>query len=659
MMTDIQPGRHPNFDITKFDPVEQRVLRRMEQLFHLTRDGDVTIGKQKSNYKYALVKPCGKMRGILHTDREILVVFSSYEDFQPRSIDAFDYILDQSPEDFRIEKVARILVSGDRNIASKLKGLFESRPDAPVVIPYHHSEFSLSAQDADIISRIRSFTFSRDLFSMSSPLRSELYFYGRSNLINEISAKLASRENFGLFGLRRSGKTSLIAGIGRSFGSRNGTSITIDCQSPSVHQLRWNELLRHIVMQLKEVIPSKHKIGGVEGYDSKGAASTFLEDIRILAKHAKKKFVAVLFDEIERIAPGTATSAHWNSDRDFLLFWQAMRAAFQAPASPLVYLIVGTNPRCVEAVKISESDNPLFGNVEKRFIPMFTADQVSEMVTDLGSIMGVEFDSESRLRLFQDFGGHPFLTRYACSFIANAARERPVTVDRTVYAKGVAQYTTESDSYVKSVVGLLEDQYPDEHLMLNYIGQGDLGSFDALVNHDISLLEHLYGYGILKKGMEGSYFNIGIIERYFSKKVRPAKLVGAEDRLAEISKRRNALERNVRNQIKTVFSVQFSKGKRLENLVSKLVGPRRVTVATFDFEAILAEGASPLYFDELKTIILGFWDKFENSLEMTKTEFEYHMGVVNKARFDAHAKDVADHDFEKVRVSLSELETRF
>lgn len=659
MMTDIQPGRHPNFDITKFDPVAQRVLRRMEQLFHLTRDGEVTIGKQKSNYKYALVKPCGKMRGILHTDREILVVFSSYEDFQPRSIDAFDFILDQSSENFRIEKVARILVSGDRNIAPKLKGLFESRPDAPVVIPYHHSEFSLSAPDADIISRIRSFTFSRDLFSMSSPLRSELYFYGRSNLINEISAKLASRENFGLFGLRRSGKTSLIAGIGRSFGSRNGTSITIDCQSPSVHQLRWNELLRHIVIQLKEVIPSKHKIGGVEGYDSKGAASTFLEDIRILAKHAKKKFVAVLFDEIERIAPGTATSAHWNSDRDFLLFWQAMRAAFQAPSSPLVYLIVGTNPRCVEAVKISESDNPLFGNVEKQFIPMFTADQVSEMVTDLGSIMGVEFDSESRLRLFQDFGGHPFLTRYACSFIANAARERPVTVDRTVYAKGVAQYTTESDSYVKSVVGLLEDQYPDEHLMLNYIGQGDLGSFDALANHDISLLEHLYGYGILKRGMEGSYFNIGIIERYFSKKVRPAKLVGAEDRLAEISKRRNALERNVRSQIKTVFSVQFSKGKRLENLVSKLVGPRRVTVATFDFEAILAEGASPLYFDELKTIILGFWDKFENSLEMTKTEFEYHMGVVNKARFDAHAKDVADHDFEKVRVSLSELETRF
>ncbi len=658
-MTDIQPGRHPNFDITKFEPTEQRVLRRMEQLFHLTRDGEITIGKQKSNYRYALIKPCGKMRGILHTDREILVVFSSYEDFQPRSIDAFDFILDQSSEDFRVEKVARILVSGDQSIARKLKALFESRPDAPVVIPYHTSEFSLATSEADIISRIREFSFSRDLFSMSSPLRSELYFYGRSNLINEISAKLSSRENFGLFGLRRSGKTSLISGISRSFGSRNGASVTIDCQSPSVHQLRWNELLRHIAIELKEVLPAKHKISSPSVYDPKLAATTFLEDIRILAKQSKKDFVAVLFDEIERIAPGTATSEHWNDDRDFLLFWQAMRAAFQSPSSPLVYLIVGTNPRCVETVKLHESDNPLYGNVEKRFIPMFSAEQVSEMVVDLGSIMGVKFDAESCMKLFQDFGGHPFLTRYACSFVANAARERPVTVDRTVYAKGVNQYTTESDSYVASVVGLLEEQYPDEYLMLGYIGQGDIGGFNTLAQQDTSLLEHLYGYGILKKGVEGSYFNIGIIERYFSKKSKPTRLLGHEDRLAEISKRRNALERQLRTHIRTVLSVHFGKAKRLEALQAKLVERRRSEVATFDFDEILAEGASPLYFDELRSIVLGLWDRFENSLGMSKTEFEYHMGVVNKARFDAHSKDVVDHDFDKVRVSLGELEAQF
>lgn len=359
MAIEVPPGRHPNFDITLFEPAEQRVLRRMEQMFHLTRHGEITVGSQKSHYRYALIKPCGKMRGILHTDREVLVVFSSYGEFQARSIDAFDHILEQSSEEFRIEKVARILISGDLHIGKKLRTLFESRPDAPVVIPYHHTEFSLATSDADIVARIREFTFSRDLFSMSSPLRSELYFYGRSNIINEIASKLASGENFGLFGLRRSGKTSLISGIARALTTRNGASVTIDCQSPSVHQLRWNELLRHIANELKSAFSVKHKIGNEDAYSPKNAATTISEDIRIISKQAKKEFVAVLFDEIERIAPGTASSEHWNKERDFLLFWQSMRAAFQSTSSPLVYLIVGTNPHCIESVKLFESDNPL------------------------------------------------------------------------------------------------------------------------------------------------------------------------------------------------------------------------------------------------------------------------------------------------------------
>ncbi|WP_157139830.1 ATP-binding protein [Roseibium aggregatum] len=658
MAIEVYPGRHPNFDITNFEPLQQRVLRRMEKMFHLTRGGEITVGNQKSHYRYALVKPCGNMRGILHTDREVLVVFSSYAEFQPRSIDAFDHILEQSSEDFRIEKVARILISGDVNIGKKLRVLFESRPDAPVVIPYHYTEFSLGTSDADIVTRVREFTFSRDLFSMSSPLRSELYFYGRSNIINEITSKLASGENFGLFGLRRSGKTSLISGIARALTNRNGASVTIDCQSPSVHQLRWNELLRQIANELKSAFSVKHKVGNEDAYSEKNAATNFAEDVRIISKQAKKEFFAVLFDEIERIAPGTASSEHWNNERDFLLFWQSMRAAFQSTSSPLVYLIVGTNPHCIEAVKLFESDNPLFGNVEKRFIPMFTPEQISEMVGDLGGIMGVEFDLESQIKLFQDFGGHPFLTRYACSFIAKSAKNRPVTVDRTLYAIGVNHYTTESDSYVESVVGLLKEQYPDEHLMLEYIGQGDVNSFNLLAQQDPVLLEHLSGYGVLKKGLEGTYFNIGIVERYFSRKAKPTQLVRAEDRLAEISRRRNSLERSLRSHIKVVFSVQFSKSKRRESLLSKLIERRRGDLSGVDFDDLLAEGASPLYFDELKSIVLGFWKEFENSLDMSKTEFEYHMGVVNRARYDAHAKDVEDHEFDKARVSLSELEAR-
>lgn len=400
-MTDLNPGIHPNFDVGRFDVADQRVLRRMAQLFHLTRHGDLKIGAGGSKYKYAFIKPTKGMRGILHTEREVMVLFSEYPEFQPRTIDAFDRILDDTPEEFRVEKVVRILISADEDVARKLAALFKSRPDAPIVVPFHHSEFSLATPDTSISQRTREFTFSRDLFSMSSPLKSDLYFYGRSGLINEISSKLSSGENFGLFGLRRSGKTSLIAGVSRALTARSGSSLTIDCQSPSVHQLRWNELLRYITIELKRKFDSKANLAKESAYDEKRATSSFLRDMRNIKSNIETEFIALLFDEIERISFGTASSPHWNDQRDFLLFWQAIRSGFQTEGSPYTFLIVGTNPSCVEKIKIHESDNPLFGNVEKRYIPMFSSQQVDEMVEELGSIMGVSFDSECRTKFFR------------------------------------------------------------------------------------------------------------------------------------------------------------------------------------------------------------------------------------------------------------------
>jgi hypothetical protein len=655
-MTTLHPGIHPNFDITRFDVADQRVLRRMAQLFHLTREGELKIGTGDSKYRYALIKPTKLMQGLLHTEREVMVVFSSYPEFQARTLDAFDHIIENTPEDFRIEKVVRILISGDQHISRKLKDLFKSRPDAPIVVPFHTSEFSLATTDEAITSRVREFTFSRDLFSVSSPLRSDLYFYGRTGLINEIVSKLASGENFGLFGLRRSGKTSLVSGVSRALKGRSGHSITIDCQSPSVHQLRWNELLRHIVHQLK----SQHglPIGNEarDRYEVKNAADSFLKDMRQIKSKLKTDFIAILFDEIERISYGTASSPHWNDERDFLLLWQSIRAGFQSEGSPFTFLVVGTNPSAIERPKRFESDNPLFGNVEKRFIPMFTEKQVEEMVDDLGSIMGIGFNGECKIKLFQDFGGHPFLTRHACSFIAREATKRPTTIDRTIYASGVAAYTSDADSYVDSVVGLLQEEYEDEFEMLKFLGHGDNASFDSLANDDPRLLEHLKGYGLITAGAKAHYFSIGIVANYFSRRERPAELMTQSARKAEISKRRNDLEISIRKYIFQIGTFAFSKKDRRERLLSKLTQNRRDQVQLIELDEMFMGGESPLFFNELASIILGHWPTFENSIEVQKGEFEYHMSVVNGFRVDAHAKDINDGDFQKIRVSLSALE---
>ena len=643
--------------MTRFNVAQQRVLRRLSQTMHLTRDGEVELGNS-TKYAYALARPTGQMRGLLHTDREVMLLFSEYPEFQSRTLDAFDRILSYIPDEFRVEKVARILFSDDHAVAPKVKKLFESKPDAPVVVPFYSNEITLSTPDQSIASRIREFTFSRDLFSMSSPLRGDLYFYGRAGLINEICSKLMSGENFGLFGLRRSGKTSIVNGISRAIKIRSGASIIIDCQSPAVHQRRWNELLEHIAKSVKEATGSTVQLTKTHKYSEKDAADSFLRDMRAIKKNSRVEFLALLFDEVERISFGTASSSHWNEDRDFLHFWQAIRSGFQSASSPFSFLIVGTNPSAVEKVKIFESDNPLYGNVEKRFIPMFTSPQVNEMVDDLGAIMGVHIDDECKSRLHTDFGGHPFLTRYACSYISQAVQERPVEVDRTVYALGVNKFKTEANSYVDSIVGLLREEYPEEYEMLRYLGQHDTEGFSVFAESDPSLSEHLIGYGIVARGARSYFFRIGVVERYFETTAKPFYLLDQDSRLAEISTRRNALERDLRELVSQVLRVSFSPRERLEQLLSKLTAARRSAFAGRSFNDLLSSGESPLYFDELKNIILGHWEKFQNFLEMEKAEFEYHMNTINRARADAHAKDIDDQQFEKWRVSVGEISSR-
>lgn len=380
--------------------------------------------------------------------------------------------------------------------------------------------------------------------------------------------------------------------------------------------------------------------------------------MRAIKSNKKVSFLALLFDEVERISFGTASSSHWNDDRDFLHFWQAIRYGFQSSNSPYSFLIVGTNPSAVEKIKIFESDNPLFGNVEKRFIPMFTDEQVKEMVDDLGSIMGVHIDNECKAKLYADFGGHPFLTRYACSYIANSSKDRPLEVDRTIYANGVSKFATESDAYVQSIVGLLEDEYPEEFEMLKYLGSGDLASFRFLADSDPSLVEHLLGYEIVCKGTADFFFRIGLVERYFERAQRPSGLLSPEERISEISRRRNLLERRMRHFIAQVIKVSVPKNKRVERILSRVVERRRAELTQQSFESLFDEGASPLFFDELKAIVLAEWQLFQNALEMEKTEFEYHMNVINRARSDAHAKNIDDKGFDKWRVSIGELEGR-
>ena len=63
---------------------------------------------------------------MFNLEREMIVVFSPYAFFEPRTLDAIDYITEKY-QSLRLEKVCSIIISRDETIEGKLKELLKNQ----------------------------------------------------------------------------------------------------------------------------------------------------------------------------------------------------------------------------------------------------------------------------------------------------------------------------------------------------------------------------------------------------------------------------------------------------------------------------------------------------------------------------------------------------
>lgn len=176
------PGVHPNCHIEGFTTEEQEIIRRLSNEWFVTRNGG-TLKVAGSAYRYILIKPCDNYSMMFNIEREIICAFSAYAKFEPRTLDAFS-MANAELSDLRIEKVVRVLISNDPEIEPRIGRLLKSDPEQPIVVPFTYEELGKGGDPYFIRNRFRQHFYSRNLFAFLSPLKSDLFFYGRSQLVN-------------------------------------------------------------------------------------------------------------------------------------------------------------------------------------------------------------------------------------------------------------------------------------------------------------------------------------------------------------------------------------------------------------------------------------------------------------------------------------------
>ena len=227
--------------------------------------------------------------------------------------------------------------------------------------------------------------------------------------------------------------------------------------------------------------------------------------------------VCVVFDEIEFISPLAKLDTHWS--RDFIEFWQLLWST-QSEIRRISFIIAGVNPYSVELDLIDGIQNPVFGIVRRSMITGMNRDDVHAMVKRIGKQMGLDFEDSSLDYLYQRYGGHPLLTRMACSYtnkrIADRQLSRPVKLDASNLKNTELERDSELQFYCRHIVSELIEFYKDEYQMLEMLATGGIADFVEL-GLEPQWVMHLKGYGIvaLEKNKRPT-IQLPVLKRYIA-----------------------------------------------------------------------------------------------------------------------------------------------
>jgi len=323
-------GIRKDVNLSYFDGEEMRIINLFAEHWLVTRGSEVRLNN--STCKAILIKPTELYKEMFNVVREIIVVFSPYTIFEPRSIDAVDKAVETLSlelANLRVEEICSVIISKDIDIENKINNLLMNNKESKVIIPFNYSELAKNNLDEYFIqNRFRKYFYNRDLFGFSSAIQKESYFFGRRDFVQELVDKHVSGECSGIFGLRKTGKTSILFSLTRVLKAKEYPCVFIDCQDTAVYKKRWNKLLHYISSELAKKYSIKFQ-SSPEDYTEETASEKFTEDIKYLYSKLGKKRILFIFDEVERITFNISDEEHWKSGADFKDFWRTLRGNFQ------------------------------------------------------------------------------------------------------------------------------------------------------------------------------------------------------------------------------------------------------------------------------------------------------------------------------------------
>jgi hypothetical protein len=462
-----------------------------------------------------------ELEAMLSIRGEVLIVFTVFHDFQRRSYNAI--IGRARQEIFNRQKAAfgnvrfspdpavTLLYSPDasarRNVAAWNA---EGSRSLVAVLPELARPEKVSREE--VANAVVEVLASRDLYRGRNPVTGN-DFFGRSELIQQLTAELRAGRSIGLFGLRRSGKTSVLRELRRRSEPTGVVTVLSDLEGiddlGSVVPQIADDLINALRRQKEQ--GRDIWIGSESEQRPVGFPELSSRLVRVAEKNREFDFVVAL-DEIENLRRIATTSPE--SVRTFL---GALRRASQTTDN-LSLLFTGVTTEFFDQSLLSGNlDNPLFGFVEPHYLRPFTRDETGSLVHDLGSLMMLEWENDALDAVHRLAGGFPFLVRDLASqvrgvAVTGAVRKGAFLLIQAEHVRAAHERWKESATDLwREIVRTLELYHPIMAELVRCTSDEDMREWVNAGGEAELAASNLLRLGLLGRADDGGYRREGVL----------------------------------------------------------------------------------------------------------------------------------------------------
>lgn len=652
---------------------ELEVIYKLAQVLGITRIGH-HIMDQASRYQFCLASVTDVFKQFVRESGEFLVIFSHFDNKRWQ-----EKVLTVEREVRKRREIVErrplvnfyILISNSVELREKVDSV-KGKPQASV-IPFSFEEI-LACKDKNelidcMLGRFGEYYFENDMLGETDAIDDDNLLFGdRGKIADSVVARCYEGSNSGIFGLRRSGKSSVLHAVLRRLDWNNVPYVLVESRHYKPYS-SWQSVLFDISCEIRarmlgttqeeneirDQYLKRLRLSSTEQDYEKRGAVCFIEDVN---RYRGDNLFVIALDEIERITYNTTTSDYWKNLDVYENFWTALRDC----GCPLVVCGVNSTINEVSTLTFNEQqcDNPMYGRISncseshKTYLPAFTDIQTRDMINTLGRYSNIAF-SNVYATINRAFGGQPWAIRQFCSYAFKSVKDqrqnnRVFEISKATCDVLLRQYQSSSDGIhmcetILQHLGIYRSEYSLlKKIALNPEKNNTISSENAVS------IDHLQKYGLIEYDMDTCYvsFCIGIIRDHIcrTETKAPEDMTNTErrryvqDRIAECERK---LKRYVLN------SYQYGSTPAVRNTL--FFGTQGKCVLKPHYGVIPASCSFPdffdhkkfdFYFSKLKTLISDNWNFLGSNFEEAKIsqhKFNSCMDDLNAGRSDADHYD--------------------